>query len=191
MHSCDNASVGVLIYDDQMRLLLLERAHPPHGWAPPAGHVFDEHGDRAHPAAAYRTAAAAEVAEETGLRVTTLHEVSHQWLPNRCHRGPSADGHGHLWRVYSAAGYTGDVTRSVEETRATSWVTVQQMQQLADRTVAYARGEITDVEFYTNPGLEPVWVTLCVMLDMVRVNPMDLARVRTMFTADPADMTSK
>lgn len=61
---CDHASVGVLISSPD-GLLVFERATPPAGIAPVAGHL-DRHGGP-------EAAAHAEVTEEVGLTVTHLH----------------------------------------------------------------------------------------------------------------------
>ena len=49
------------IHNDQLEVLLIERANPPHGWALPGG--FVDEGERVE------TAAIREVEEETGIQV--------------------------------------------------------------------------------------------------------------------------
>jgi 8-oxo-dGTP pyrophosphatase MutT (NUDIX family) len=82
---CDNTSVGILIQDDQGRLLVFNRATLPWGVAPPAGHI-DDHGTP-------EQAATAEVHEEVGLQVEDLELVARRWRDNRCRRadGPQAE----------------------------------------------------------------------------------------------------
>lgn len=162
MKTCDNASVGVLITDDQGRLLVFQRNTAPVGIAPPAGHVFDDHevldaaGNRDE-GASYRAAAVAEVAEEVGLTVTGLELVTSGWRKNRCRRAPGPHGAGHDWRIYRAT-VTGDLTPSARETQAVRWADRQELQALASRTLDYVWGSITDEEFAASPGIEPVWV---------------------------------
>lgn len=147
---CDNTSVGVIITDDQGRLLMLQRVKPPAGIAPVAGHI-DGHGSPE--AAAY-----AEVAEEVGLTVTSLTLLVPRYgRGNVCRRQHGPEGPGHWWTIFRAS-VTGDITPGVEEVRNVRWYTPEEVQRLAYRTAAYACGDITPAAFEADPGLEPVWV---------------------------------
>ncbi|MFE3517574.1 NUDIX hydrolase [Streptomyces sp. NPDC059166] len=90
--TCDHTSVGVLIPGPE-GLLMFERATPPTGLAPVAGHI-DQHGSP-------EQAARSEVAEEVGLTVTRLHPLLTQWRPNRCRRTPTGPV-GHQWWILQA-----------------------------------------------------------------------------------------
>jgi ADP-ribose pyrophosphatase YjhB (NUDIX family) len=163
---CDNASVGVLITDDAGRYLMFDRATPPPGCAPPAGHVWDDHRS-------YDDAARAEVSEEVGLTVETLERLPiGGWRHNRCRRTPGSRGLGHEWQVFRAT-VTGTLVPSVRETRNVRWLTVGEMQALAERTVSYAYAEMSDAEFARAPGIEPVWVGCLADLDLVSVSDAD------------------
>jgi 8-oxo-dGTP pyrophosphatase MutT (NUDIX family) len=163
---CDNTSVGVIIRDGAGRVLLIRRARPPIGLAPVAGHI-DGHGDA--PAAAR-----AEVAEEIGLRVTSLSPRIHRWRPNRCRRRTGPQGAGHLWTVFDAAA-TGTLRPDPAEAGAADWYTRGDVQRLAERTAAAARGALGGQGFAADPGLEPVWVAFLAEFGLVRLGEDDLA----------------
>ncbi|QOV47767.1 NUDIX hydrolase [Streptomyces chromofuscus] len=156
---CDHTSVGVLLASPA-GLLVFERATPPAGIAPVAGHV-DQHGS---PEQAART----EVAEEVGLTVTHLHLLLSQWRPNRCCR-PSDDTVGHRWWIYQAQA-SGPIRPSAREVRAPRWIHPDQLQHHARRTVAYAEGHLSKEEFTNQPGLAPVWVRFLHELQLVTLD---------------------
>lgn len=167
MNVCDNTSVGVLIGDDQGRLLLFRRGRYPWGMAPVAGHV-DGHGT-------VEDAARAEIAEEVGVGVNGLEYVAGGWRENRCRREPGPQGVGHFWTVYRAA-WAGTV-RATDEAKAPAWYTPAEIQWLADRTVAYAAGRVAEADWRPAPGLEPVWVRWLADLGIIRATADDLALV--------------
>lgn len=144
---CDHAAVGVLI-SSPAGLLVFERARPPAGIAPVAGHV-DQHGGP-------EQAARDEVGEEVGLAVTSLRLLTTAWRPNRCRR-PTSDRVGHHWSIYRAEAF-GEIRPSAKEVRAPRWLLPEQLQQYAHRTAAYAEGRLSEEQFAAEPGLEPVWV---------------------------------
>lgn len=168
---CCGTSVGVLLVDDHDRTLLIQRALPPVGIAPPAGHALDEH-------AGYVLAAVDEVAEEVGLTVLPqdLELLYDHWVSNRCRRRP-ANPPGHHWRVYRTRQWAGRLTPSPTETAGAAWYPPEHLQQLADRTVAWTRGQLTDAAYTAEPGLEPVWVVILADLGMVTLPPRALPRV--------------
>jgi 8-oxo-dGTP pyrophosphatase MutT (NUDIX family) len=153
---CDHAAVGVLI-SSPAGLLVFERARPPAGIAPVAGHV-DQHGGP-------EQAARAEVAEEVGLTVTSLHLLTTAWRPNRCRR-PTSDRVGHYWSIYRAQ-VSGQIRPSAQEVRSPRWLHPDQLQQHAHRTAAYAEGRLKEDQFTAEPGLEPVWVRFLHELQLV------------------------
>ncbi len=148
---CCGTSVGVLIQDEQSRVLMIERGWWPLGIAPVAGHVYDAHTDAAQ-------ALVAEVREEVGLQVTGAKLLWEGHLPNRCASLP-ADPPGHYWWVYRASA-TGTLTPAAGETKGAAWYTLDQLNHLAARTLEHARGATTTEEFAAKPGLEAVWCEL-------------------------------
>lgn len=184
---CDNASVGVVIHDAvQDRWLMFERGRVPVGVAPVAGHVWDDHATAdAVPEEAYRAAARAEVAEELGLSVVDLIDAGvGGWRPNRCRRPGGRRGVGHYWRIYSAT-MTGDLAPASDEARHPRWLTRGQLQELADRTVTYARGALAEDAWTARPGIEPVWVSWLVQLGLVEVAQPDLALIDQVAAGHP------
>ncbi|MFI6603739.1 NUDIX domain-containing protein [Nonomuraea sp. NPDC050536] len=190
---CDNASVGILIADQQERWLMFTRATPPWGIAPAAGHVFDDHCVRdPHTGevaieASYRRAAEAEVAEELGLQVTALQPIADGWRLNACRRLPGPAVTGHQWRIFRAQ-VTGDLVPSARETSNVRWFTRAELQDLAARTVLYAWGRITDAAFYADPGIEPVWCYWLVQAGLITMAEDDLEAIEE-FLAEQAMRT--
>ncbi|MEU5898752.1 NUDIX hydrolase [Streptomyces venezuelae] len=163
---CDHASVGVLI-SSPSGLLVFERATPPAGIAPVAGHV-DEHGGP-------EQAARAEVTEEVGLTVTHLHPLLNQWRPNHCRRTPIGPV-GHRWWIFQAE-VSGTLRPSPREVSAPRWLRPTRLRQYAARTAAYANGHLNREEFEQEPGLEPVWCRFLHDLDLVTLATADLDRI--------------
>jgi hypothetical protein len=184
--ACDGASAGVMISDLEGRWLMFERVKFPPGVAPVAGHVWDEHaGPGADPDEAYEAAARAEVAEEVGLAVVSLVDTGiGGWRPNRCRRPAGPAGTGHQWRIYRAT-VTGELAPSPTETRHPRWLTRAHLQQLAQVTVAYARGALDQEDWAARPGIEPVWVQWLVQLGLVDVHPGDLVLVDRLAAGGP------
>lgn len=163
---CDRASVGVLILSPS-GLLVFERATPPAGIAPVAGHVDQHRGPE--------QAACDEVTEEVGLTVTRLHLLLDQWRPNRCRRTPSGPV-GHHWWIFQAE-VSGSLCPSAREVRAPRWVHPDELQQHALRTATYANGYLDREEFEHEPGLEPVWCRFLRDLELVTLSSADLDRI--------------
>jgi 8-oxo-dGTP pyrophosphatase MutT (NUDIX family) len=174
---CDNASVGVIIGDGAGRYLVFDRAAPPAGVAPCAGHVFDAHGG-------FEEAARAEVAEELGLAATGLCLVTGGWRDNACHRAPGRLGTGHKWAVYQATA-SGEPRPSARETRNARWLTSCQLQDLAARTTDYARGLLSADEFTASPGIEPVWAQWLTDTGIIYLSPADLAAIDRLAAEEP------
>ncbi|WP_406315327.1 NUDIX hydrolase [Streptosporangium sp. NBC_01639] len=153
---CDHTSVGVLI-SSTVGLLVFERATSPVGIAPVAGHI-DAHGGP-------EQAAMNEVTEEVGLTVTRLHLLHEGWRTNRCRR-PTDGTVGHQWTIFEAQTF-GQLHPSAHEVRAPRWLHPDEVQQYAQRTAAFAAGQVTAAEFEARPGLEPVWVRFLHDLQLV------------------------
>lgn len=150
--ACDHTSVGIIVRSGS-RILLIERAQPPFGFAPPAGHV-DDHGS-------YEQAAIAELNEEVGLTALRLSLVYEERLDNRCKR---RNGSWHFWKIFEAE-FQGEVRLSNREAVRAIWATSEQIAQLAARTLQYQEGQLSEKEWIARPGLEPVWIYLFRRLD--------------------------
>lgn len=167
MPQCDHTSVGVII-TRRGQHLLLTRARPPAGVAPPAGHI-DTHGGPVE-------AAMAEVHEEVGLRLTELCELTTAWRDNVCRRQPTSRV-GHQWTVYRSAGVTGRLRASRLETRGARWYGAAELANLAERTAAYADGRVPEADWQTRPGLEPVWCQWLTLAGAIRLSRRELAAI--------------
>jgi hypothetical protein len=131
------------------------------------GHVFDEHRT-------YEDAARAEVREGTGLAVTALHDAGIGcWRENRCRREPGPVGTGHRWEVYTALA-EGEPSPSPGEAGAARWLSRPQVQLLANRTMLLARGRIGKDDLREDPGIEPVWVSFLLSLDVITMAVSDV-----------------
>lgn len=162
---CNNTSVGVVAVCDRT-LLLIERANPPYGWAPPAGHVED--GEP------YRVAAARELWEEVGLEIDPyrLRYLTSSQVDNQCCR---PKGLWHYWEVYEApaSAVTRVARRSEEETSAMAWVGFDRLDELMAVSAHHlATGADSEV-WRAQPGLEPVWMTLLGNMGMLSAGIVD------------------
>ena len=153
---CDHTSVGLLVPRNDS-LLLIERARPPFGMAPPAGHVDDD--------PSYEDAARRELLEEVGLRISELELVGEGRRDNPCRR---PGGTWHYWRIFRVQTAMGSVSPSPHETNQVFWAGPDQLQALAERTRAYLVGRMTDREWQEAPGLEPVWYGWLRQLSLVQ-----------------------
>jgi ADP-ribose pyrophosphatase YjhB (NUDIX family) len=141
---CDHTSVGMIVRKED-KTLLIERMKYPFGFAPPAGHVD---GD-----SSFELAAKRELTEEVGLTAAKLKLVFEGRKDNVCRR---PDGSWHYWKIYEVE-VRGEVKRSEDETKRAGWYTRQEIEELAERTMKYLRGEVSEDEWQKNPGLEVFW----------------------------------
>jgi hypothetical protein len=95
------------------------------------------------------------------------------WRPNACRRHLARLGVGHKWWVVVAE-VDGELNPSSRETRNARWATTAELQELAERTVDYAHGRISDEAFATRPGIEPVQVRWFANADLIDVDQADL-----------------
>ena len=148
---CDHTSVGVIIRNSAGEIALLQRAKFPFGMAPVAGHI-DDHGSS-------EQAAVEEVQEELGVKVALSNlkktVIENRRVDKKCRR-PGGDYH--VWNVYEVAEFTGDLKPSTDETRGAGWYNSEQLQQLADRAMAYRGGLIIEEDWQNDPGIEGVWL---------------------------------
>lgn len=175
--TCCKTSVGLIILDEtRSKMLMIRRGTLPAGIAPVAGHALDEH-------ASYEAAAREEVAEEIGLTVTHLTRLTAGGFhPGRCRRQGST---GHTWRIYEAT-VTGELAPSKREVAGVRWYPLSELQALADRTGAWAAGQITTDEYTQDPGLEPVWVHWLHALGYVYATAQDRDRIQQLAATPPS-----
>lgn len=140
---CDHTSVGMFVWKDD-KLLLIERGKEPHGFAVPAGHVD---GDPT-----FEDATKRELKEEVGLVARNLELIGEGRKENPCRR---EGGSWHYWKLYKVD-TTGDINRSLDETKKAEWYDIQQIKIMAKRTENYKKGLVKEDEWVKSPGLEPV-----------------------------------
>ena len=140
---CDHTSVGMFVWRND-KLLLIERARFPFGFAIPAGHVD---GDPKFEKAAER-----ELKEEVGLSTESLELISEGKKENHCRR---EGGTWHYWKLYQVIA-TGEINRSKDETNKADWYTKDEIKKLAEKTEKYNEKQISEDEWNKNPGLEPI-----------------------------------
>jgi len=82
---------------------------------------------------------------------------------------------------------TGSLTPAADETRGAAWYTQAEVRALAARTLAYARGQISEAAWETTPGLEPVWLELLTHAGLLALTDEELALARRLYTTPPTD----
>lgn len=142
---CDHKSVGILVWKDDL-LLLIERGQPPFGFAPPAGHVDND--------ISFELAAKRELKEEVGLKAKDLKIVLEVKKDNQCRR---EKGTWHDWKIYVAQVVNSEINRSPTETKKAGWYSPSEIKTLAQKTKAFTADHISQADWDRNPGLEPVW----------------------------------
>jgi ADP-ribose pyrophosphatase YjhB (NUDIX family) len=148
---CCGTSVGILIEDQEQRLLMVTRGWWPKGTAPVAGHVRDAHTSVAE-------ALVAEVQEETGLTVTGSGLLWEGHLPNLCASLPALPNPGHYWWV-AAATAEGTLTPAPGETKGAAWYTRAEIDALAQATLDHYRSGGIPAD-QPDDSLETVWLRL-------------------------------
>jgi ADP-ribose pyrophosphatase YjhB (NUDIX family) len=161
---CDGTSVGVIITNGSDEYLMVERTTSPVGIAPPARHV-DGHGSASD-------IAYAQARDAAGVEVAWLATVAATWRDNICQRQPGPQGTGHHWTVYSGLVDDTAATAAARPTGA-RWYSRHEVQNLAERTAAYATGEISAAEFTAAPGIEPVWVDWLCRAQVITMSAWD------------------
>jgi hypothetical protein len=140
---CDQRSVGLLVVRDGSLLLRAPSAYPG-GYAPVHRHcdglTFPE--------------TARALATQLGLAEPTVRGADESWRPDVCTRPQheTAERTGHWWLVYWAVG------QGEPQGEGLRWWTRKELQDLADRTVAYARGALRDGAWRAQPGVSALWV---------------------------------
>ena len=155
MKKCDHTSVGILAWNEG-KLLLIERAKFPFGYAVPAGHIDG------HPSPLI--AAKRELKEEVGLEAMNLELILEARMENHCGR---EDGTWHQWSLFSAD-VSGEIQRSEDETKEAGWHSAEDITILAERTERFLAGAIPEAEWQENPGLEPVMYEFFKQLKIIK-----------------------
>ena len=89
--------------------------------------------------------------------------ISSYLLHNPCRR---QGGDHHLWWVYIARDYSGQLRPDKDETDGAAFYTKDEVAKLAKRTKDLRQGNISQEEFDENPGLEEVWLDMLPLLGL-------------------------
>lgn len=174
---CDGHSVAVIIIDPQLGTLIGDISDG-RGASGVGGHVKDDFKS-------YVAAAHGEVREETGLTVTSLTPLfdDEVWRPNPCKRGDGPYGKGHFWQVYvaEAEGCLNPDKGSFSKMR---WVSKADLQKLVERTLLRVRGELTDEEWVSEPGITFSWVRWLAEADLITVTGAELREIEKFMLTD-------
>jgi len=141
---CDQRSVGLLVVRDGSLLLKAPSAYPS-GHAPLSRHCdglnFPE--------------TARALCAQLGLGEPVVRGADECWRPDVCARPvpETAERAGHWWLVYRVVSSQGE-----PDGDGLRWWTRKELQDLADRTVAYARGALRDGAWRAQPGVSALWV---------------------------------
>jgi len=125
---CNHTSVGVVLFDSQGKLLLIDRKIFPLYFACPAGHLKDQESPD--------SGAIREAQEEVGLTISNLKLLLNERFENPCSR---QGGTWHNWWIYRAD-FSGELKPSGRETKQAGW---------------YSPSEIEAIR--KEGKLEPVW----------------------------------
>ncbi|MEU9873622.1 NUDIX hydrolase [Actinomadura sp. NPDC048021] len=179
---CDGHSVGVIITDPVLGVLIGDISDG-RGASGVGGHVEDDFDG-------FDQAAHGEVNEETGLTVTSLNPLfpEPKWRANPCKRGDGPFGLGHKWQLYRATVADVKALRLDRKSfRNLRWVSEAQLQELAERTLRYARGEITRGEWEERPGLTFSWVLWFVLAGMIEMPEAELQEIEDAMLNDTSN----
>jgi ADP-ribose pyrophosphatase YjhB (NUDIX family) len=127
-----------------MKILLMERANPPFGFAPPAGHED-----------AYQSsenAARQELQKTVGLETMEMSLVTEGRKNNPCQR----KGTWHDWKIYEVKAL-GEIQKNPDEAKQAHWFDPAQIQLFTERTKRYLAGGTSEHDWRQAPGLELVW----------------------------------
>ncbi|MGI5206504.1 NUDIX hydrolase [Spirillospora sp. CA-108201] len=177
---CDGYSVAVIPVDPQLGVLV-GNISGGRGVSGVGGHVKDDFRD-------YEEAARGEVPEETGYTVKTLVKLYEEpvWRPNPCLRGNGPFGMGHYWQVYFAD-VEGCLTPDKNSFSEMRWVSKAELQKLAERTLLRVRGDLTDEEWLSEPGITFSWVRWFVDAGLIEVTEAELLEIEEFMLTDESN----
>lgn len=145
VEKCNNTSVGMIVKKND-QILLIEKKKYPFGFAPPAGHV--DEGE------SYENAAKRELLEEVGMVSTEIKILIEGKKNNKCRR---PGGSWHYWKIYEVQYDSDKVKIKKDEVKNANWYSLDEIEILIQKTKRYIANEISEKEWESSPGLEPVW----------------------------------
>ncbi len=106
-------------WNKEDKILMLDRAYFPFGWACPAGHA--DKGE--NPEQALKR----EIKEETGLKIKTYKLLIHEFVEwNKCVKGVK----GHDWYVYEVGEWQGEIKQNKREVKEIDWFNPDEIKKL-------------------------------------------------------------
>ena len=183
--TCCGTSVGLRITRTSPTSGLNEFAILGRGWWPPAWGLCAGHA-RDHGQESPEEAAAAEGAEELGVTVTGMTRMFTVHLPNLCASLPAQPRPGHLWTVFDIDTPDTVLTPAPGETTGAEWVTAEELQRLAEVTIAFACSGRPAQE-QPRLSLEAVWVELLALSGDIAVSQDAREAVRLLYTTPPGE----
>ena len=180
---CCGTSVGGRLTRTNPATGLIEFAILGRGWWPPAWGLFAGHA-RDHGQADFKEAVTAEGAEELGIRVSGLSELVTVHLPNLCASLPHEPLPGHLWTVFDIETPDTVLTPAPGETTGAEWVTTEELQRLAEVSIAFAHTG-RPAQHQPRLSLEAVWVELLALTGDITVSDADRTAVARLYTSAP------
>lgn len=156
---CDHKSVGLVVFNKEGKILLIERKNYPIAVAPPAGHLDG---------LSFKAAAKYELRHETGLEVVKMKLLLKTLKDNPCRRSGGFD---HYWKIFMIEKYEGKIKSSTFEAKKVFWASLNELEKFAKKTESFAQKHrinmynlikltqvlAMDEEWNENPGIEPVW----------------------------------
>jgi ADP-ribose pyrophosphatase YjhB (NUDIX family) len=111
-------SAGVIIKNQEGKILMLNRANFPFGWACPAGHVEENETPE--------DAAVREVFEESNLNIKKHKLLTREIVEwNDCKRG----GKGHDWFLFETSTWKGELKNN-GESKAIGWFSIKEIKKM-------------------------------------------------------------
>ena len=115
-------SVGAIIKKNG-KILMLDRAMFPFGWACPAGHVKKSEKEE--------EALKREIKAETNIKIKDFKLIAHEFIDwNECRKGVK----GHEWFLYEIKSWEGEV-KSNNESKEIGWYSKKEILELELETV--------------------------------------------------------
>lgn len=132
-----HTSVGAIIKNKEGKILMIDRAAFPYGWACPAGHM--NQGETPE------QALIREIKEEVNLDIKNPKLLFHQFIDwNKCVKGIK----GHDWYVYEIGDWSEEVERSKRETKDIGWFSVKEIRNLLASSLTSRSGELEEIWKY-------------------------------------------
>lgn len=147
-------AVGILVWNEQDELLLLEKAEYPWGFTPPTV-IVDQEQDPEE--------VARNRLDELGLETHNLESVFDDRDEGREH---PLNGTYCQWVVFEAK-FAGEYEGLSEEEPDATWASHEMLEALAKRTARYHEDQLSDEAWERQPGLDTSWHDILAELGVI------------------------